>query len=232
MHKLYSFCVKRKENVNFAQKSIMSKKQKYYVVWEGKKPGIYTDWNTAKAQVEGVATAKYKSFESAEEAQKAFSEPHFKHYNYGKNKETTPQKVNNQQYIKESLAVDAACSGNPGLMEYQGVFTRTRQQIFHQGPFPQGTNNIGEFLALVHGLALLKKEGKLTMPIYTDSKTAMAWVRNKKVKTELQQSAINKPIFDMIDRALAWLHNNTYQNPIIKWETEIWGEIPADFGRK
>ncbi len=214
----------------------MVKKQKYYVVWEGKKPGIYTDWNEAKPQVEGVATAKYKSFESAEEAQKAFGEPFAKHINYGKNKNTDDknktQKPVNQRIIQDSLAVDAACSGNPGLMEYQGVFTKTKQHIFHQGPFPQGTNNVGEFLALVHGLALLKKEGKLTMPIYTDSKTAMAWVRNKKVKTELKQTAANKPIFDMIDRALAWLHNNSYENPILKWETEIWGEIPADFGRK
>lgn len=42
-------------------------------------------------------------------------------------------------------------------MEYRGVDTKTRKQIFIQGPFEEGTNNIGEFLAIVHGLALLKK---------------------------------------------------------------------------
>ena len=134
--------------------------------------------------------------------------------------------------IKESIAVDAACSGNPGNMEYRGVYTKTKEQIFHQGPFPQGTNNIGEFLALVHGLAFLKKEGRDITPIYSDSRTAIAWVRNKKVKTELERTPRNEQIFELIERALKWLNSNTYKNPIIKWETEDWGEIPADFGRK
>ena len=78
----------------------------------------------------------------------------------------------------------------------------------------------------------MKREGHLTMPIYSDSRTAIAWVRNKKLKTELVRTPRNEPIFELIDRAVKWLHSNTYQNPIIKWETEDWGEIPADFGRK
>jgi ribonuclease HI len=212
------------------------KKQKYYVVWEGVKPGIYTNWDDAKAQVQGYPTAKYKSFEDSAEATKAFRGSYKDHINFAKNKTTpsvsTTQNADNQRIIKESICVDAACSGNPGNMEYRCVYTKTKEQLFHQGPFPQGTNNVGEFLALVHGLAMLKKEGKLTMPIYTDSKTAMAWVRNKKVKTELKQTKKNDQIFDLIERALTWLNTNTYANPIIKWETEDWGEIPADFGRK
>jgi ribonuclease HI len=117
-------------------------------------------------------------------------------------------------------------------MEYRGVYTKTKDQIFHQGPFRQGTNNIGEFLALVHGLAFLKREGKDTMTIYSDSRTAIAWVKNKKAKTNLKETPVNEPIFDLIERAETWLNNNTYKNPIVKWETEDWGEIPADFGRK
>ncbi|MBL7814863.1 MAG: viroplasmin family protein [Saprospiraceae bacterium] len=216
----------------------MAKKQKYYVVWAGVKPGIYPDWNDAKAQIEGFTGAKYKSFESRDEAEKAFRESHVKYYNY--TNKTTPSvptslKANlhsKQSIIQDSICVDAACSGNPGLMEYRGVYTKTREQIFHQGPFRQGTNNIGEFLALVHGLAFLKREGKHTMPIYSDSRTAIAWVRNKKAKTELKETPANEAIFDLIERAETWLKNNTYSNPITKWETEIWGEIPADFGRK
>ena len=95
----------------------------------------------------------------------------------------------------------------------------------------QGTNNIGEFLALVHGLALLKKMGN-NMPIYSDSRNAMLWVKQKQCKTKLERNAVNAPIFDLIARAEAWLRNNQYDNRIIKWETEQWGEIPADFGRK
>ena len=133
---------------------------------------------------------------------------------------------------KLSISVDAACSGNPGTMEYQGVDTLTKRRIFHQGPFKDGTNNIGEFLALVHGLGYLKKHGHDTVPIFTDSVTAMAWVRNKKAKTTLERTPNNAILFELVARAEQWLKTNTYNNPIIKWDTEKLGEIPADFGRK
>ncbi len=215
----------------------MEKKQKYYVVWAGLKPGIYPNWPDAKAQIDGFAGAKYKSFESRDEAETAYRSSHVKYYDYSK--KTAPSvstgssgKISRANIIQDSICVDAACSGNPGLMEYRGVYTKTKDQIFHQGPFKKGTNNIGEFLALVHGLAFLKREGKDTMTIYSDSMTAIAWVRNKKAKTNLKESPVNEAIFDLIERAEIWLKNNTFKNPIVKWETEDWGEIPADFGRK
>lgn len=211
----------------------MAKKSKLYVVWEGAKPGIYTTWDEAKTQIQGFPNAKYKSFDTLSEAEKAFRGKYYEYYDFSKKADSIkPKIVGHQHIIMDSIAVDAACSGNPGLMEYRGVYTKTKAQIFHQGPFKEGTNNIGEFLALVHGLAYLKKEGLHNTPIYSDSKTAISWVRNKNVKTQLEQTSRNKPIFDLIDRAMAWLNSNTYKNPIIKWETEEWGEIPADFGRK
>jgi ribonuclease HI len=95
-----------------------------------------------------------------------------------------------------------------------------------------GTNNIGEFLAIVHALALYKQKGLTTRPIYTDSVTAMGWVKKKKANTKLEQNAKTAKLYELIQRAETWLQQNTYSNPIIKWETEDWGEIPADFGRK
>ena len=219
----------------------MAKKQKYYVVWVGAKPGVYTDWNKAKAQIMGFPDAKYKSFETVAAAETAFKGSYKQYYDFSKSKTTpsvfaansTVSKANSRaNIIQDSLSVDAACSGNPGKMEYRGVYTKTKDEIFHQGPFSEGTNNVGEFLAIVHGLAYLKKEGRLTTPIYSDSKTAQAWVRNRKAKTNLEQTARNKPIFEMLDRAVKWLETNSYENPILKWDTENWGEIPADFGRK
>ena len=219
----------------------MAKKQKYYVVWVGAKPGVYTDWDKAKKQIMGFPDAKYKSFETAAAAETAFKGSYKQYYDFSKSKTppsvaganpTVSKAVSRANIIQDSLSVDAACSGNPGKMEYRGVYTKTKDEIFHQGPFPEGTNNVGEFLAIVHGLAYLKKEGRLTTPIYSDSKTAQAWVRNRKAKTNLEQTARNKPIFEMLDRAVKWLENNSYQNPILKWDTENWGEIPADFGRK
>ena len=130
-----------------------------------------------------------------------------------------------------SIAVDAASSGNPGKMEYRGVDTKTKKVLFKQGPFEEGTNNIGEFLALVHGIALLqqKKSDKI---IYTDSKTALSWVKKKTCNTKLKRTENNRSLFDLVDRAVNWLNNHSYTTTIVKWETRAWGEIPADFGRK
>ena len=125
---------------------------------------------------------------------------------------------------------DGACSGNPGPMEYRGVHIASRQEVFHFGP-TKGTNNIGEFLAIVHGLALLKQKG-FDMPIYSDSVNAISWVRQKKCKTKLPRTAETEELFKLIERAEKWLRENTYTTRILKWETKEWGEIPADFGRK
>ncbi|MDR2679178.1 MAG: ribonuclease H family protein [Tannerella sp.] len=211
----------------------MSKKakQKYYVVWNGVNPGIYENWDDCRLQIKGYVGALYKSFESKEEAENAFSDSAYNHI--GKSSQTNRVSGKNAlpPYIRESLAVDAACSGNPGNMEYRGVYVETGQQIFHVGPMAQGTNNVGEFLALVHGLALFGKNG-CKMPIYSDSRNAILWVRQKKCKTKLERTPANAPIFNLIERAEKWLRENTYTTEILKWETSEWGEIPADFGRK
>jgi len=206
------------------------KKQKYYVVWQGVKPGIYTSWEACKAQVSGFENARYKSFESEEEAQKAFADNPWKHI--GLKKRTVPASLpSSAEIIAESIAVDAACSGNPGRMEYRGVYVADGTEIFHVGPFEDGTNNIGEFLGIVHALALLAQK-KSNLPIYSDSVNAIKWVERKKCNTKLKETPRNQIIFDLIARAEKWLNENSYSNPILKWQTEIWGEIPADFGRK
>jgi ribonuclease HI len=249
-------------------------KKKFYVVWQGVKPGIYTSWEECKAQVSGFKNARYKSFASRQEAEQAFTENQglraafalrnvgedelafsenqeenaaFTLHNVGeegqacaenRRKNLNPKKGNRvavptstQKIIRESLAVDAACSGNPGLMEYRGVQVADNREVFHVGPFEEGTNNIGEFLAIVHALALLKKRNQ-NIPVYSDSVNAIKWIAKKKCNTKLAKSARNRDLFELIARAEAWLQNNSYQNQILKWETKLWGEIPADFGRK
>lgn len=208
------------------------KKSNFYTVWNGVVPGVYSDWAECKKQIDGYDGALYKSFPTKLEADRAFKEQPWAYI--GKNSDKTVRKINyneHKEIISDSLSVDAACSGNPGDMEYRGVYVRTGEEIFKQGPFPEGTNNIGEFLALVHGLALLKQK-KLDIPLYTDSVSAIAWVRNKKCKTKLDVTPANKYIFELIARAEKWLANNIYTTKILKWNTEEWGEIPADFGRK
>lgn len=211
----------------------MAKKGKFYVVWKGKKPGIFDSWKECKKSIANYAGAEYKSFESFETAKKAYNG----NYADFKGKKKTASSLSKEKLLRigqpnyHSISVDAASSGNPGVMEYQGVDTKTGKKLFRQGPFPQGTNNIGEFLAIVHGLAFLK-ERKSDRIIYTDSRTAMSWVRKKNCNTKLAVSAKNKNLFELIDRAVDWLKKNQYSTVVVKWETKAWGEIPADFGRK
>jgi len=70
------------------------------------------------------------------------------------------------------------------------------------------------------------------IPVYSDSRNAILWVKNRKCKTLLKPVPANAPLFELIARAEKWLHENTYANPVLKWDTAEWGEIPADFGRK
>lgn len=208
-------------------------KNKFFVVWEGKEPGIYRSWDECKRQIHGYGGALYKGFATEAEAREAMASPCWDYI--GKNaKEKQPTKEEIAKFGTpnfESISVDAACSGNPGVMEYRGVYTKTGEEIFRQGPFKEGTNNIGEFLALVHGLAFLKKKNSF-LPLYTDSITAIAWVKAKKAKTKLEKNDKNAVLFDLMARAEAWLRENDYSTQIMKWETTVWGEIPADFGRK
>lgn len=198
----------------------MKKTNKYYVVWKGAKTGIFTSWDECQQYVIGIPGAKFKAFSSLEEAEQAFEHGDI----------IVKAEIKTKKYIEESISVDAACSGNPGQMEYKGVCTKTGQQLFHFGPV-LGTNNIGEFLAIVHGLAWLKQKGK-QHPIYSDSETAIKWVKAKKAKTSLVRNEDTERVWQLIDRAEHWLKINTFANPILKWETDKWGEIKADFGRK
>lgn len=209
-------------------------KKKYYVVWKGRDTGVFYSWDECKAQVDKYQGALYKSYENEDEAFEALKKgasPRFVSNVAKKVQAKQAAKIPSSQIIQQALAVDAACSGNPGDMEYRGVYVQTGQEIFRMGPFPEGTNNIGEFLAIVHGLSLLKQKG-LTMPIYSDSKIAMGWISQKKCKTKLIVTEKNRQLFNLIQRAENWLANNSYTTPIYKWETKSWGEIPADFGRK
>lgn len=209
-------------------------KRKFYVVWKGVKPGIYTSWEACKAQVHGFEDARYKSFSTVEEAEKAFSGEPWKYLNSRKavfSTSTATHAETSEQFIAESIAVDAACSGNPGKMEYRGVFVADGSEIFHVGPLERGTNNIGEFLAIVHALALQRKKGT-AYPIYSDSVNALKWIAQKRCNTKMVPTPQNRTIFELIARAEKWLKENPVILPLLKWETKQWGEIPADFGRK
>ena len=212
--------------------------KKYYTVKKGRKSGVFTSWKDCEAQINGFSGALYKSFKTKQEAEAALNldEQNFRSLftqkvNHKPKSQIKTDVASIQEIIADSICVDASCRGNPGDVEYRGVDTATGEVIFHQPPMSRGTNNLGEFLAIVHGLAYLKKQDQ-ALPIYSDSETAILWVKNKKVRTKLKRVAENQELFNLVDRALKWLEKNTYSNPILKWNTPLWGEIPADFGRK
>jgi ribonuclease HI len=203
-------------------------KQRYYVVWKGRASGLYTSWAECEAQVRGYPNAEYKAFDNRAAAEAAFR---------GKYEEFKGKPGTHQQWlfaptrpVLPSISVDAACSGSPGPLEYRGVLTENSEQIFHAGPFPDGTNNVGEFLAILLAMDWLVTK-KLDWPIYSDSANAITWIKAGKCNTKLSRTPSNKILFDFIARAEQAL--KTYPAfKVLKWDTAVWGEIPADFGRK
>lgn len=211
----------------------MSKKssKKYYVVWRGFKPGIYLTWEECKKQVAGFEGAQYKSFQSIEEARQAFDRS-YEQVREMKGKKDLQNLNTDKKPILESISVDAACKGNPGILEFRGVFTDTGTELFSRGPYEEGTVNIGEFLAIVLALAWLKKN-KLNMPVYSDSRTALSWIKKKQINTKLSWNEKNRKLLKAVQNAQQWLkENDISMYTILKWETKLWGEIPADYGRK
>jgi len=207
-------------------------KKKFYVVWNGVNPGIYDNWEECKLQVIGYENAQYKSFETLDKAREAYNQGSMIYLQQTmKEVQVCTENESAKMYLRESLAVDAACSGNPGAMEYRGILVATGEELFRKGPWLQGTNNIGEFLAIVHALALMKQKN-MDIPVYSDSQNAIFWIQKKQCKTRLEQTSDNAPVFDLIGRAEKWLKENSYSNAVLKWDTASWGEIPADFGRK
>lgn len=210
---------------------------KFYVVWAGYQPGIYDSWEECKAQIDGFSGARFRAFPTCEEATIAFRKEmdaeEMKFYTFFTKRQA--QKVNYEAFPEirlDAIAVDGACDKNPGgNVEYQGVMVGTGQRIFHFGPEAGGSNNIGEYLGLVHALAYLAQKGDTTTPIYTDSRTALSWVTHRRHKSTVAMSPDCK-LAQLLARADHWLATHTWQNPIYKWDTEKWGEIPADFGRK
>jgi len=237
-------------------------KQKFYVVWAGKQPGVYSSWGECQEQVNQFPQAKFKSYDSKAEAEAAYKAGWKTQWGQkatgkaakgtqtagqkwagsasGGSRSTTAAQAAGQQLsfaeLEEeidynTISVDVGTNGNPGPVEYKGVDTQTGEVIFSVGPVRKGTNNLGEFLAIVHALALIKKTGS-KQNVYSDSVNAIKWVKQKKVATTLPRDSSTEEIWQLVDRAEHWLRTNTYDTKVMKWQTRKWGEIKADYGRK
>ncbi len=206
------------------------KKQKFYAVWRGRRTGIFTTWAETEAQVKGFAGAQYKAFDTRAEAELALR-AQYKNFVRAKGLGWQARLFEGPPPLLPSYCADAACSSNPGALEYRAVNVATGEILFARGPFSEGTNNIGEFLALVETLRILRARGDAA-PVYSDSENALAWVKHKECKTQLPRRVENAPLFQRIDDAEQWLRANPFPNQLLKWRTDEWGENPADYGRK
>lgn len=219
------------------------KKRKWYVVWRGYAPGIYDNWAACERAVRGYPGAQFKGYESESAARAAFSGSYDdvrRLSGSGGVSRRVGELAGGRVAVGgpqlPSVCVDAACNMRTGVMEYRCVDVETGALYFSRGPFYDTTINVGEFLALVEAIAFLnhaahRDKGAL-LPIYSDSRTALAWVRERHARTTMSRTAKNGQLFDLIARAEAWLKRSRYANPLLKWETRAWGEIPADYGRK
>ena len=207
----------------------INQKTRFYVVWKGRKTGVFSSWEECARQVQGYTGAQYKSFLSRAAAEQAFQGRYAAQV--GKPVSSAAWLFSPHPPVAASVCVDAACSGSPGPLEYRGVDLQTGRELFRQGPYQHGTNNVGEFLAIVHALQLLK-EKKSGLTVYSDSSTAIGWVKKKLCNTELVPDEKNAALFKLINQAEDWLAEQPFANPILKWDTKAWGEIPADFNRK
>jgi len=212
------------------------RRTKYYTVWKGRRTGVFTSWGECEKQVKGYVGAEFKAFDSMAEATRALAG---RYQDYaGKASSSGKWRSARHKPRLPSIAVDAACSGSPGRLEYRGVITDSGKEIFRAGPFAEGTNNVGEFLAIVEALRWLQGN-RQDWVVYSDSENAIGWVRQGRARTKLKPTSANRRLFQKVAEAEAELAQRNLPSKrisgadrIMKWDTVEWGEIPADFGRK
>ena len=206
---------------------------KVYVIFNPLKlRGIYYTWEDCKTtlkQCKGLGH-DYSSFKTLQEAQEAAK--------YGSLNEYKVKKASTKLWLGKvqvpCLVVDAACSGCPGPVEYRGVVLPDGYEAFRHGPYVNGTNNIGEYLAIVTGLRWIEYRS-LNFPLYSDSSCAIGWVKSHGLCNS-HCDTIGPDLKMLVDKAESWMRGPTAHNLVSqrvrKWETNKWGEAPADFGRK
>lgn len=131
----------------------------------------------------------------------------------------------------KGICVDGSSRGNPGIAEYKAIDLSTGKELFKIN-IGVSTNNIAEFIGLTHAINFARKNGYDN--VYSDSQTAIAWVRNRKAKTSLRLNSETSKSINYLQHSEKYLQTlePTFFKIVKKWETKKWGENPADFGYK
>lgn len=200
--------------------------QKYYTVWAGLTTGVFSSWKQCQRQILGFKGARFKSFQTLTEAKAALNR---RYQDRGNNERLPIQtifQIDDTRPITNSITVNGTCNIATGEVEIQAVHTGSKHLVFWKGPYHDGTGDMAEFIAIVETLKYLKSR-KLSMPIYSESSTAIKWITNREATTKLPRRASNRELYDFFDSCLAWLDDYTYYNRILKWNTKEWSRSPA-----
>jgi ribonuclease HI len=193
----------------------MKKKKKFYTVWVGRNPGVYNTWDECKEQIHGFQNAVYKSFSTLEQAEEALKNDNknFIGIDIFESSLSLIELETIGNPLLDSICVDGAWNTQTHEIEYQGIYLKTSEKVFHFGPVSKGTNNIAEFLGLVHALAYCKNH-LLDVVIYSDSQTAISWVKKKKAATKIEIDEYSRHVLSLVQRAEEWLKANDYKSKI------------------
>jgi len=195
--------------------------KKYYVVWQGRETGIFTDWASCKAQVYEFRGAKYKSYLSRAEAEEALrsgrtaSTPSKRPSvtSAATNKTSTTLSADDVAAVAVQTKVftDGGCEPNPGNAGSGVALYRDEQlaELWFGLYNPQGTNNTAELNALHQAMLMAQREldAQRSVAIFCDSKYsiqcitqwAAGWQRNNWTKRggEIKNLDLIKPMFEL-----------------------------------
>lgn len=211
-------------------------KNKFYVVWKGRETGVFTDWTEVSKLIKGFRNAEYKGFANKESAELEFQlgspsgRSKINEVKVSEKPEGASSKTKAPDY--ECLTVDGSYLGSKNMMQYRCVWNASGEEVFGTKPILGGNQNIAEFLALVGAMKYRVVTKQYDLHIYSDSKTALSWVRNKKIKSTYDLGQLDEIVQNRIYGALEFISKSGVAKNLFKWESALWGEIPADYGRK
>jgi len=147
----------------------MAKKtKKFYAVASGKKPGIYTAWPEAEAQVKGYGGAKYKGFPSRAAAEAWMADPKWESKTKKPGKKVSPKPMASVSGCTE-IYTDGGAINNPGPGGYGVVLLEKDISRELHGGYLHTTNNRMELMACIKGIEALSSRSK-PVALFSDSK--------------------------------------------------------------
>lgn len=128
----------------------------------------------------------------------------------------------------DKIIVHSTANTKTKRMAYKGFNESTNKWIFKVKYKGYCTQNVADFMAIVHALHYCKINN-IDLPIYNDNLVAIKWVKDKKVNSLLIKTKENHELFQSFENALVILKQNDFLNPILFWKKKELGNIKNPF---